>query len=69
MSIAEFTGFLRGTDTNNATAGIMEITGADSSKETLTVLNSVDVQLEIDENGDDIVDETILTTWDELFTL
>jgi hypothetical protein len=45
--------------------GVMVVTG-DNSTETITVVDSINLTLEIDENGDGIVDQTIPTTWDAL---
>jgi hypothetical protein len=50
-------------------SGSVLIEGADSATITLVVLNNVQVQLEIDLDGDGITDETQSTTWDELGTL
>ena len=55
-------------------AGVMMITGAVAaggvgpSTVELTVLDSVCVELQVDENGDEQVDATILTTWESLNT-
>lgn len=45
--------------------GVMVVTG-DNSTETITVVDSINLTIEIDENGDGIVDQTIPTTWDAL---
>jgi hypothetical protein len=48
-------------------AGIMKITASDNSSVTLTALDAVNVLLEIDEDGDGAIDETINdTTWASL---
>jgi hypothetical protein len=46
--------------------GVMLITGADNSSIRVVIIDSSQVQLEVDENGDRTVDEFIDTTWDEL---
>jgi hypothetical protein len=48
-------------------AGIMKITASDNSSVTLTALDAVNVRLEVDEDGDGAIDETINdTTWASL---
>ncbi len=47
-------------------SGIMTIEGANGSTVTLTALSSIDVMLAIDSNGDNIIDETIMTNWNAL---
>jgi hypothetical protein len=47
--------------------GIMKITASDNSSVTLTALDAVNVRLEVDEDGDGAIDETINdTTWASL---
>lgn len=55
-----------GTGFNSPSSGAMIIEGAEGSSIILTALNSVDVMLEVDANGDNVIDETIVTTWDAL---
>jgi hypothetical protein len=50
---------------NFPSTGVMVVTG-DNSTETITVVDSINLTIEIDENGDGIVDQTIPTTWDAL---
>ena len=45
--------------------GELQVDGGGSSAR-ITAVNSVDVQIEIDTDGDGMVDETIMTTWAEL---
>lgn len=54
-----------GSGSDYPNAGELLVDGATSSAR-LTALNSVDVRIEIDTDGDGTVDETILTTWAEL---
>lgn len=64
-----FTGTFMGASTNNPDTGVMLVTGANDSRAAITVLDSVNVQLEVDEDGDGTVEETIQTTWETLFSL
>lgn len=64
-----FTGTFSGGSSNNPDTGVMLVTGAIDSRETITVLDSVNVQLEVDVDGDDTVEQTIQTTWETLFSL
>jgi hypothetical protein len=43
--------------------GVMTVTAADKSSTTLTVIDSGNVSVGVDKNGDGTVDETITTTW------
>lgn len=43
--------------------GAYRISGADDCSVTLTVIDDTNVQLDIDQNGDDAIDGTISTTW------
>lgn len=58
-------------DGNNPSAGVMLITGANNSSVKVTALGGADVRLEVDADGDGLVDSngTISTTWTELETL
>ena len=47
-------------------SGVLRIIGAGNGSITVTALDEVSVQLEVDEDGDGTVDATIITTWDEL---
>jgi hypothetical protein len=47
-------------------SGVLRIIGAGNGSITVTALDEMSVQLEIDEDGDGTVDATIITTWDEL---
>ncbi len=44
--------------------GSIKITGAGNSSVTVTALDSVNVQLEVDTDGDNVIDVTIVTTWE-----
>jgi len=57
-----------GTGNSEPSSGTMEITGADGSAITLTALNTTDVRLEIDTDGNGTIDTTITTNWDALET-
>ncbi|MEM8769962.1 MAG: hypothetical protein AAGE43_21210, partial [Pseudomonadota bacterium] len=47
-------------------SGVLRIVGLDGGSILVTALDEVNVQLEVDEDGDGTVDVTIMTTWDEL---
>jgi len=49
-------------------AGIMKIIASDNSSVTLTVLDAVNVRLDVDEDGDGAIDETSDMTWTSLDT-
>jgi hypothetical protein len=68
-STETFTGVYTGSESNNPEAGVMVVRGAAGSSESITVLDSVNVQVEVDVEGDGTVDETIQTTWGALFAL
>ncbi len=55
----------RGLGASFPSEGVMVVTGAGNSRETITV-NTIDVSIAVDENGDGTVDQTIDTTWDAL---
>ncbi|MDH3615640.1 MAG: hypothetical protein OEQ90_04130 [Gammaproteobacteria bacterium] len=46
--------------------GVIVITGADGSSVRIVIVDSTSVTLEIDANGDDVIDEYIDTSWAEL---
>ena len=46
--------------------GIVKITGADNTSVTVTALDSVNAQLDIDVDGDGTIDVTLFPTWEEL---
>jgi hypothetical protein len=50
----------------NPISGVLRIRGADNASITITALDEVTVQLEVDSDGDGSVDATIVTTWAEL---
>ena len=43
--------------------GSMIITAGDKTTATLTAIDSINVKIELDKNGDGVIDETINTTW------
>ena len=47
-------------------AGVLKVTATDGTSLRLTALDTVNVKLEIDTNGDGVIDETIDTTWADL---
>jgi len=61
-SLAPFAGFA---DTD-PDSGVMYIEGAMSSSINATVLSNIQVQLEMDYDGNGTIDETRIVTWDEL---
>lgn len=46
--------------------GSMTVTAADKSSATLNVLDSATVRIDVDTNGDGVIDHTITTTWADL---
>lgn len=52
--------------TTNPSTGSVTVTAADKSNATLTVLDSTNVKISLDKNGDGVIDETINTTWADL---
>ncbi len=54
---------LSGTDPNNPDTGVMKFVGANNTSITLTALDSINVQLDVDTDGDGATDQTIATTW------
>jgi hypothetical protein len=55
-----------GTDPLDPDAGKLTCVGADNTSVTLTVIDSVNVQLDVDQDGDGVVDNTIMGTWSSL---
>lgn len=51
---------------NNPYTGEILVTGDENSTVTVLVIDTANVQLKVDENGDNVVDEFIDTTWEEL---
>jgi len=47
-------------------SGALRISGADGTSITVTALDEVSVQLEVDSDGDNVANVTIITTWVEL---
>lgn len=62
----EITTTFQGVGADNPSTGVMVVTGAANSSETITVVNSIDVTIEVDADGNGVTDETINTTWDAL---
>ena len=50
----------------NPISGTLRILGADDASITIVALDEVNVQLDVDTDGDGVTDVTIMTTWDEL---
>jgi len=57
---------IQATGDNPPYAGEILVTGADASRVRIVIVSEKLVRLEIDENGDGVVDEFIDTTWDAL---
>ena len=53
----------QGVGTNDPFTGQATITGANNSRVTLIAIDSINVRLQIDEDGDGVTDSTIDTTW------
>lgn len=53
----------QGVEPDHSSSGVMKIAGANNASITLIALDSVNVRLDIDEDGDAIADTTIDTTW------
>jgi hypothetical protein len=47
-------------------AGVLTVTATDNTSLRLTAIDTVNVRLEIDQNGDSVTDEVINTTWSDL---
>jgi hypothetical protein len=47
-------------------AGVLRIDGANGTSVLVTVLDEEELQLEIDRNGDEVVDETLLLNWEDI---
>ena len=52
-----------GIDPSDPNAGVAKVTASDSSSVTMTVLDGINVQLEVDSDGDGVTDATFNTTW------
>ncbi|WP_233800700.1 hypothetical protein [Paraburkholderia sp. HP33-1] len=50
----------------NPSVGSMTVTAANNSTATLTAIDSTNVRIDIDSNGDGVIDQTINTTWADL---
>ena len=55
-----------GVGDNFPNTGVMRITGANNSNVIFTVISNTTVQLEVDEDGDGVVDDTITVPWADL---
>ena len=51
---------------DNPTSGSGQVTATDNSSVTMVVLNNLSVRLDVDPNGDTIIDDVVNTTWDVL---
>lgn len=49
-------------------SGSLRVSGADDTSITITALDEVNVQLEVDSDGDNVANVTIITTWVDLST-
>jgi hypothetical protein len=56
----------QGIGDNYPSSGVMVVTGAANSSETITVVAGVGIAIGVDEDGDGVIDNTIDVTWDEL---
>jgi hypothetical protein len=64
------TEFFLGTGASDPNSGVLRIEGADAATiDVVAQANGVDVNLEIDVDGDGSVDDIQMTTWDELRAL
>jgi hypothetical protein len=50
----------------NPSVGSLTVIAADNSSATVTVLDSTNVKIDLDKNGDGVIEETITTTWADL---
>ena len=50
-------------------SGVLQIDGANGTSVTLTVLNNVDVQIDVHTDNDNVLDDTLFMSWDELRAL
>lgn len=62
-SVKTSTDFKQATTAQYPSQGVMTVTAADKSSTTLTVIDSGNVSVGVDKNGDGTVDETLTTTW------
>jgi hypothetical protein len=56
------------TSTGFPSQGVLKITATDNSSLTLTAIDSTNVKLDLDKNGDGVTDDTTTTTWTNLQT-
>ncbi|MBK9237799.1 MAG: hypothetical protein IPO19_18200 [Rhodoferax sp.] len=62
-SVKTTTNFTQTTTALYPSQGVMTVTAADKTSTTLTVIDSGNVSVGVDKNGDGSVDETLTTTW------
>jgi len=62
----ETTTTFEGVGADYPSSGVMVVTGAANSSETITVVNSIDLTIGVDADGNGVIDQTINTTWDAL---
>ena len=62
-SVKTTTDFKQATTALYPSQGVMTVTAADKTSTTLTVIDSGNVSVGVDKNGDGTVDETVTTTW------
>jgi len=56
---------LQGTAPDEPVSGVVEVRGSDGSVQIITI-DGEDITVETDENGDDLIDDTFVTSWAEL---
>jgi hypothetical protein len=54
----------QGIGSDYPSSGVMVVTGAANSSETITAVDSISVTIDVDADGNGTVDQTINTTWD-----
>lgn len=66
FTVKTITDFKQSTSGGFPTQGVLKITASDNSSVTLTVIDSTNVKLDLDKNGDGVTDESVTTTWTAL---
>ena len=66
LTVKTLTDFQQSIASAFPTQGALKITASDNSSVTLTVLDSTNVKLDLDKNGDGVIDESVTTTWTAL---
>lgn len=57
------TNTISGVDPSDPDTGQLVVSGANGTSVTVTVIDSTNIQLDVDEDGDGVADKTINTTW------